>query len=111
MDHREEEKARRIEGLRERAEKMLGYQTPATSGLDINDLHRIVHELHVHQAELEMQNDELIRSREETERSHRDFAALYELAPVAYFTLSREGLILRVNQMGSHFTGHSGSML
>jgi PAS domain S-box-containing protein len=111
MDHREEEKARKIEGLRERAEKMLGHQTPADGDLDVKDLHRIVHELHVHQAELEMQNDELLRSREETERSHRDFADLYELAPVGYFTLSQEGLILRVNQMGSHFTGHSGSKL
>ncbi len=61
------------------------------------DLQALHHALHVHQIELEMQNQELRRTRDELEVSRESYFDLYDLAPVGYATLDREGLILQAN--------------
>ena len=58
---------------------------------------RTLHELHVHQIELEMQNDELRRANVELEDSRSRYFDLYHLAPVGYCTLAATGLILEAN--------------
>jgi len=58
---------------------------------------RVLHELRVHQVELEMQNEELRASREELEASRARYFDLYDLAPVGYVTVSEAGLILEAN--------------
>jgi PAS domain S-box-containing protein len=66
---------------------------------------RLVHELEVHQIELEMQNEELCRAREELEVSRNKYAELYDFAPVGYFTFDALGLIRGGNLAGAQLLG------
>src|ERR1051325_8231153 len=61
------------------------------------DMRALVHELQVHQIELEMQNEELRRAKLETEESRREFHELFDTAPVAYLTLDERGDICEAN--------------
>ena len=58
---------------------------------------RILHELRVHQIELEMQNEELRRVQAELEASQARYFDLYDLAPVGYCTVNDQDLILQAN--------------
>lgn len=58
---------------------------------------RNLHELLVHQIELEMQNDELHRAQAELEDVRARYLNLYDMAPVGYCTISEKGLILEIN--------------
>jgi chemotaxis family two-component system sensor kinase Cph1 len=60
-----------------------------------------VHELHVHQIELEIQNQELREAKIKLEDSRRKYFDLYNFAPVGYFTLDKDGIILDVNLTGA----------
>ena len=62
-----------------------------------DDLQRTIHQLEVHQIELEMQSDELRKIQGELETSRARYFDLYDLAPAGYFTLTGEGLILEAN--------------
>ncbi len=58
---------------------------------------QMVHELRVHQIELEMQNEELRRAQVELDASRAHYFDLYDLAPVGYCTVSESGLIMQAN--------------
>lgn len=57
----------------------------------------LLHELRVHQVELEMQNENLRQAHIEMEKSRDRYANLYDFAPVAYLTVSGEGLVSEAN--------------
>ena len=65
----------------------------------------IVHELRVHQIELEMQNEELRRTHEELEKEHQKYLDLYDFAPVGYCTLSEQGQIMATNLTATTMLG------
>ena len=58
------------------------------------------HELHVHQIELEIQNEELRRATAELEQAHDRYADLFEFAPVGYVVFDVAGIIQQVNLAG-----------
>lgn len=65
----------------------------------------IVHELRVHQIELEMQNEELCRTHAELEEEHQQYLDLYDFAPVGYCTLSEQGQITATNLTATAMLG------
>lgn len=73
--------------------------------LGIEDTKQLIHELRVHQIELEIQNEELQRAQEELEASRALFVDLYDFAPVGYVTVSEAGLILEANLTAAHQLG------
>lgn len=87
--------------LRRRAEQRLdGTASHTPPAIDVDAL-RQLHELQVHQIELEMQNQELQRIREEVEDGLARYTTLYDFAPVGYFTLDRNGTITHLNLTGA----------
>ena len=92
--------------LRRRAEEQLRMKVPELhAGRNEDAAQRLVHEVEVHQIELEMQNAELKRVQEEMELSRNKYLELYDFAPVCYFTFDRQGLILEVNFAGAGLLG------
>jgi PAS domain S-box-containing protein len=75
------------------------------------DSRRLVHELQVHQLELELQNQELQKARNEVEAALEKYSDLYEFAPVGYFSLDERGRILGVNLTGAALLGVERSRL
>lgn len=73
---------------------------------------KLVHELEVHQIELELQNEELFLAKEKiAEKANEKYAELYDFAPSAYFTLSAAGNIVELNIRGSQMLGKDRSLL
>lgn len=67
--------------------------------------HRILHELQVHQIELEMQNEELYRSRETIEHLLSKYSDLYDFAPVGYLSIDETCTITNLNLTAASLIG------
>lgn len=92
--------------LRMNAEKLLkAKQQEATDHATELDEKRLLHELSVHQIELEMQNEELRRANEKAETALRKYTMLYDFSPMGYFTLDAEGKIEDLNFSGADMLG------
>jgi len=92
--------------LRQKAEEKLVEKSKTTGIPKLEtDAKRLLHELQVHQIELEMQNEELRRANEVAESALRKFTLLYDFAPLGYFTVDKEGSILDLNFTGAEILG------
>ena len=89
--------------LRKKAEEILKNQLNRTKIHSEDD--EYIHELRVHQIELELQNEELRDAQIKLEDSRRKYFDLYNFAPVGYFTLDKDGIILEVNLAGAALLG------
>ncbi len=87
--------------LRIDAEERLAISPPSPSP----SVEELLHELRVHQVELEMQNEELQRTRADLEASHNRYVNLYEFAPVGYLTLTPEDEIVEANLVAAGLLG------
>jgi PAS domain S-box-containing protein len=70
-----------------------------------HEQHRLVHELEVHQMELELQNRALREAQGLLEESRSRYAELYDYAPVGHVTFDRDGVIRELNLMCSSLLG------
>jgi len=70
-----------------------------------------MHELNIHQAELEIQNEELKRTQRLLSELHREYESLYEFAPCGYVTLNAKGIITRINLPGVNLLGSARQYL
>ena len=77
----------------------------------MTDLKVTVEELHVYEAELEIQNEELIASRTQTEESRKKYFRHFDLAPVGLLRLNHQGIILEANILGAQMLGVNRALL
>jgi len=97
--------------MRRRAEDLLLPISGETAVISMHEAQKLVHELEVHQLELEMQNEELCRSMAELELTRNRFCELYEFAPVSYLTFDGNGVIRELNLTAAKFLGLERSLL
>ena len=90
-------KSKQISELRGRAEQQTREHSRDIEGLSAEATQRVIHELEVHQIELEMQNEELRRIQQELEIARDEYADLFDFAPIGYVTIGGDGLILQAN--------------
>lgn len=90
--------------LRRRAEEQL-LRNPVTASKDDPESLRLLHELQVHQIELEMQNQFLLDTQAELENALARYTDLYEFAPVGYVTLDSAGRIEELNLTAATLLG------
>ena len=91
--------------LRKRAEALISAAPQMACDLTPDEIKTLVHDLSVHQIELELQNDELLRAQQLIEKSRDELARLYHQAPVGYLSLNRIGIIERCNQTFANMVG------
>lgn len=92
--------------LRAEAEKKISATPPAPQSTHApRSAEQLLHELQVHQVELEMQNETLRQTQIDLEASRDRYIGLYDFSPVAYLTLTGEGLIQGINLTGAALLG------
>lgn len=98
--------------LREAAERIIKKKSSkAYQKLSEQDILKLLHELEVHQVELEMQNDELMNARDEVRTASDRLTSLYDFAHNGYFTLDRDSKICKLNLSGATMLGKERSTI
>ena len=83
--------------LRKRAEASLPSELPGFQEMSRDEMSALVHELQVHQIELEMQNEALRQAQTSLAEASSKYCDFYDFAPVGFLTLDETGLIREVN--------------
>ncbi|MEY2931354.1 MAG: hypothetical protein RL033_2103 [Pseudomonadota bacterium] len=96
--------------LRRLAEQRLRERKEAANQA-LRDPERLVYELEVHQMELEIQNEELRASRIELESALARYTEIFDFAPIAYLTITMEGVIRESNHAAAKLLGRLRSQL
>lgn len=101
-----------MDRLRQIAEKLL-YIKDRTSRVPFfePDNNKLIHELRVHQIELELQNEELMLAKDKAEFAERKYTELYDFSPSGYLTLSKNGEITNLNISAEVLLGKERSRL
>ena len=98
--------------LRNQAEKKARIdESQIHAALSPKETWQVLHELRVHQIELEMQNNELRRAQAELDTSRARYFDLYDLAPMGYCTLSEQETILEANLTAATLLGSARGAL
>ncbi|MFO8033324.1 MAG: PAS domain-containing protein [Desulfohalobiaceae bacterium] len=97
--------------LREQAEELIQKGQANYAPESADSMRELIQELKTHQAELEIQNQELRRSQQENAQLQQEYQDLYELAPFGYLTLSPKGIITRANLTAVSLLGSNRSVL
>ena len=101
---------RNFDELRKMAEGLIK-EHEVDDSLSRMNMIELIEELRIHQAELEIQNQELRDAQEEISRLHREYEDLYEFAPSGYLVVGTKGNIVRCNLTGSTFLSAQRSLL
>ncbi|MEI7989319.1 MAG: PAS domain-containing protein, partial [Chloroflexota bacterium] len=95
-----------ISDLRQNAEAQLSQRQIQTDPLPTaEDMARLLHELQVHQIELELLNEELVTAKIQLESEREKYTGLYDFAPAGYFSFDAMGIIQEVNLNGAALLG------
>src|SRR4029077_13253989 len=97
--------------LRRRAKERLRAGPPTDESSSAQDLQSAMGELRIYEAELEIQNEELLHSAAQIEESQKKFFRHFDLAPVGLIRLNRKGQILEANILGAQMLGEKRVML
>jgi PAS domain S-box-containing protein len=96
---------------RQRAERKLDLETAEVHEMSEADVAVVIHELRVHQLELQLQNEELRKAQVELEQSRARYAELFDFAPVGYLVFDPNGLIAESNLTATSLLGVERSRL
>ena len=92
--------------LRQKAEELFKINLSKTSSIvSETEILKLNYELEIHQIELEIQNEELVKAKEQADIVAQKYTELYNYAPSGYFTLSKEGEIIELNPCGANILG------
>lgn len=98
--------------LRQKAEEQYKKKTvKRPAKLSETEILQLVHELEVHQIELELQNEELQLAKSAQEDAFEKYVELYDFAPSGYVTISNSGVIEKINLTGANMLGPDRSSL
>jgi signal transduction histidine kinase len=101
-----------VSKLRQKAEELLEQESlKGTFFRTEAETLKLHHELEVHQIELEIQNKELLKAKEQVDIVAQKYTELYNLAPSGFFTLSRDGDIIESNSYGAQMLGKQSKNL
>ena len=100
------------DSLRKEAEKRIESGLAVADEMLADDATKLVHELRVHQIELELQNEELRNALRQLEESGTKYADLYDFAPVGYLSLDEHGVVSEANLTAAQQLGvERGSLI